>query len=54
VAANQNVGSLSEDDRRHLCELDWQTSAVLQKGGEKAPSLTAGMHYPLSIDSHLF
>jgi hypothetical protein len=33
VVANQDIGSLSEDDQRHLCELDWQTSAVLLPPG---------------------
>jgi uncharacterized protein len=33
VVANQDIGSLSEDDRQHLCELDWETSAVLLPPG---------------------
>jgi uncharacterized protein len=33
VVANRDVGSLGEDDRRHLCELDWETSAVLLPPG---------------------
>jgi hypothetical protein len=33
VVTNQDIGSLSEDDRRHLCELDWETSAVLLPPG---------------------
>jgi SET domain-containing protein len=33
VIGSQDIGSLSEDDQRHLCELDWQTSAVLLPPG---------------------
>lgn len=29
VVANDDIPSLSQEDRRHPCELDWQTSAVL-------------------------
>ena len=30
---NRDVASLSEEDRRHLCELDWERSAVLLPPG---------------------
>jgi hypothetical protein len=33
VIANRDIALLSADDRRHLCELDWQTSAVLLAPG---------------------
>jgi hypothetical protein len=33
VVANRDIGSLSEDDQRHLCELEWDTSAVLLPPG---------------------
>jgi len=33
VLANREIASLSADDRRHLCELDWQTSTVLLAPG---------------------
>jgi SET domain-containing protein len=33
VVRNEAIGSLPEEDRRHLCELDWQTSAVLLPPG---------------------
>src|SRR4051812_23049642 len=29
VVSNQEISSLSEEDQRHLCELDWERSAVL-------------------------
>jgi len=33
IVRNQEIGLLSEDDQRHLCELDWDTSAVLLPPG---------------------
>lgn len=33
VVANRDMAALSEDDQRHLCELDWETSAVLLPPG---------------------
>jgi hypothetical protein len=33
IVRNQEIGLLSEEDRRHLCELDWDTSAVLLPPG---------------------
>lgn len=33
VVANDAIGSLSEVEQRHLCELDWDTSAVLLPPG---------------------
>src|SRR5262245_55703695 len=33
VVRNEEIGSLSEEDQRHLCELDWETSAVLLPPG---------------------
>ena len=30
---NQDIASLSGEDQRHLCELDWETSAVLLPPG---------------------
>jgi SET domain-containing protein len=33
VVRNEEVGTLSADDQRHLCELDWETSAVLLPPG---------------------
>ncbi|MFL5801660.1 MAG: SET domain-containing protein-lysine N-methyltransferase [Roseiflexaceae bacterium] len=33
VVRNQDIALLSEEDRRHLCELDWDTSAVLLAPG---------------------
>lgn len=33
VVDNDDIGLLSEDDQRHLCELDWQRSAVLLPPG---------------------
>jgi len=30
---NAEIGLLSEDEQRHLCELDWETSAVLLAPG---------------------
>jgi len=30
---NSDIPLLSEEDRRHLCELDWETSAVLLAPG---------------------
>jgi hypothetical protein len=29
VVQNDDIGLLTADEQRHLCELDWQTSAVL-------------------------
>jgi hypothetical protein len=29
IVANEDIPSLSEEDQKHLCELDWETSAVL-------------------------
>jgi hypothetical protein len=33
VVANRDIPMLSEDEQRHLCELDWETSAVLLPPG---------------------
>jgi SET domain-containing protein len=33
VVRNVDIGSLSEEDQRHLCELDWETSGVLLAPG---------------------
>ena len=33
VVRADEIASLSEEDQRHLCELDWQTSAVLLSPG---------------------
>jgi hypothetical protein len=33
VVRNAEIGSLSAEDQRHLCELDWETSAVLLPPG---------------------
>ena len=33
VVRNQDIPLLSEEDQRHLCELDWDTSAVLLAPG---------------------
>jgi SET domain-containing protein len=33
VVANRDIPSLSEEDQRHLCELDFETSAVLLAPG---------------------
>src|SRR5688572_6997994 len=33
VVRNDEIDSLSEEDQRHLCELDWQHSAVLLAPG---------------------
>ena len=33
VVRNEEVNALSEEDQRHLCELDWQHSAVLLAPG---------------------
>ena len=33
VVANDEIGLLSAEDQRHLCELDWQRSAVLLAPG---------------------
>ena len=33
VVANRDIASLSEADQMHLCELDWETSAVLLPPG---------------------
>ncbi|MBA4179454.1 MAG: hypothetical protein C0506_02600 [Anaerolinea sp.] len=33
VVSNRDIPSLSEDERRHLCELDFETSAVLLPPG---------------------
>jgi len=33
IVHNQEIGLLSEEDQRHLCELDWDTSAVLLPPG---------------------
>jgi SET domain-containing protein len=33
VVRNDQIGTLSEDDQRHLCELDWDRSAVLLAPG---------------------
>ena len=33
VVHNDQIDSLSEEDQRHLCELDWQHSAVLLAPG---------------------
>lgn len=30
---NEDLGSLSEEDRRHLCELDFETSALIKPPG---------------------
>lgn len=33
IISNKDIPMLSEEDRRHLCELDWGTSAVLLPPG---------------------
>ena len=33
IVANSAISLLSDDDQRHLCELDWETSAVLLAPG---------------------
>ncbi len=33
VIANRDIPSLPEEDRRHLCELDWDTCAILLPPG---------------------
>ena len=33
IVRNREIASLSEEDQRHLCELDWETSAVLLPPG---------------------
>ena len=33
VVCNEEIGLLSSEDQRHLCELDWETSAVLLAPG---------------------
>src|SRR5215208_4274076 len=33
VVRNQEIDTLSAEDQRHLCELDWETSAVLLSPG---------------------
>ena len=33
VVSNHEISTLSEEDQRHLCELDWQRSAVLLAPG---------------------
>ena len=33
VVRNEDIAQLSEEDQRHLCELDWETSAVLLPPG---------------------
>jgi SET domain-containing protein len=33
IVRNQDIALLSEEDQRHLCELDWETSAVLLPPG---------------------
>jgi SET domain-containing protein len=33
IVRNQDIGLLSEEDQRHLCELDWENSAVLLAPG---------------------
>jgi hypothetical protein len=33
VIANREIPALSEDEQRHLCELDWETSAILLPPG---------------------
>ena len=33
VVQNDDIGLLTADEQRHLCELDWQTSAVLLPPG---------------------
>ncbi len=33
VVANRDIASLSDEDQHHLCELDWNTSAVLLSPG---------------------
>jgi SET domain-containing protein len=33
VVHNRDIGLLSEEDQRHLCELDWERSAVLLPPG---------------------
>lgn len=33
VVRNEDIGTLSADEQRHLCELDWETSAVLLPPG---------------------
>jgi SET domain-containing protein len=33
VVRNQEIDTLSAEDQRHLCELDWETSAVLLPPG---------------------
>jgi SET domain-containing protein len=33
VVRNQDIALLSEEEQRHLCELDWDTSAVLLPPG---------------------
>ncbi len=33
IVANSDINRLSDDDQRHLCELDWETSAVLLAPG---------------------
>lgn len=33
MVCNQDIHLLSEEDQRHLCELDWETSAILLAPG---------------------
>jgi SET domain-containing protein len=33
IVRNQDIALLPEEDQRHLCELDWETSAVLLAPG---------------------
>src|SRR6266496_3491646 len=33
VVSNSEISTLSEEDQRHLCELDWERSAVLLAPG---------------------
>ena len=33
IVHNQEIGLLSEQDQRHLCELNWESSAVLLPSG---------------------
>jgi hypothetical protein len=33
VMHNDEIGLLSDEDQRHLCELDWECSAVLLATG---------------------
>src|SRR5262244_3102805 len=33
VVRNEEIAALSKEDQRHLCELDWETSAVLLAPG---------------------